>query len=430
MTASKAELWTQLSKAIKIADENFKYAGQNSTNFLSLVDSLQQAYEGDHIGNTNAALASLRSQFNSICANTDLLNSIILELAKVGYNSIATVAATALDDISKGMKLATETISSRAWTYGAVANDALNVGTGTVYRLTTDKNGNTIEVGAFPGGVTKIEIITDKNTGATSGAESAKIYGYGRTPTDSINLGSAPSGETTISAKKASDGILANGNFSSYDDSGTDVSVTSWTFGTATKATHVNIDTAIYFRNIDPSTTGKSVKLLLDNTMTQYLLNASSRINPDLPVFFIVRYYRNSNCDGTLTITLGSKSTNVTLTTVLNATWLDLVLGVSNSDGWYDNYKSDTNKLGVKIEIALSSRTTGTLDIGEVILAQPTYYDGKYYLLTAGATDFLKGDNFTFTDSVSNTGRIQTTLARLYRKHLPHTSGTPTYADA
>ena len=407
MTASKAELWTQLSKAIKIADENFKYAGQNSTNFLSLVDSLQQAYEGDHIGNTNAALASLRSQFNSICANTDLLNSIILELAKVGYNSIATVAATALDDISKGMKLATETISSRAWTYGAVANDALNVGTGTVYRLTTDKN-----------------------TGATSGAESAKIYGYGRTPTDSINLGSAPSGETTISAKKASDGILANGNFSSYDDSGTDVSVTSWTFGTATKATHVNIDTAIYFRNIDPSTTGKSVNLLLDNTMTQYLLNASSRINPDLPVFFIVRYYRKSNCDGTLTITLGSKSTNVTLTTVLNATWLDLVLGVSNSDGWYDNYKSDTNKLGVKIEIALSSRTTGTLNIGEVILAQPTYYDGKYYLLTAGATDFLKGDNFTFTDSVSNTGRIQTTLARLYRKHLPHTSGTPTYADA
>lgn len=430
MTASKAELWTQLTKAIKIADENFKYAGQSATNFLSLVDSLRQAFEGDHIGNTNSALASLRSQFNSICANTDLLNSLILELAKVGYNSTATVAATALDDISKGMKLATETISSRAWTYGSVANDALNVGTGTVYRLTTDKNGNAIEVGAFPGGVTKIEVITDKNTGATSGAESAKIYGYGRTPTDSINLGNAPSSEVTISAKKASDGILANGNFASYDDSGTNVVVTSWTFGTATKATHVNIDTVNYFRNIDPATAGKSVKLLLDNTMTQYLLNASSRINPDLPVFLIVRYRRDSNCDGVLTITLGSKSENVTLSTVLNATWLDLVLGVADSDGWYDNYKSDTSNLGVKIEIALSSRTTGTLDIGEVILAQPTYYDGKYYLLTAGATDFLKGDNFTFTDSVSNTGRIQTTLARLYRKHLPHTSGTPTYADA
>lgn len=430
MTASKAELWTQLTKAIKIADENFKYAGQSATNFLSLVDSLQQAFEGDHIGNTNAALSSLRSQFNSICASTDLLNSLILELAKVGYNSTATVAATALDDISKGMKLATETISSRAWTYGSVANDALNVGTGTVYRLTTDKNGNAIEVGAFPGGVTKIEVITDKNTGATSGAESAKIYGYGRTPKDSINLGSAPSSEVTISAKKASDGILANGNFASYDDSGTNVVVTSWTFGTATKATHVNIDTVYYFRNIDYATAGKSVKLLLDNTMTQYLLNASSRINPDLPVFLIVRYRRDSNCDGVLTITLGSKSENVTLTTVLNATWLDLVLGVADSDGWYDNYKSDTSNLGVKIEIALSSRTTGTLDIGEVILAQPTYYDGKYYLLTAGATDFLKGDNFTFTDSVANTGRIQTTLARLYRKHLPHTSGTPTYADA
>ena len=261
MTASKAELWTQLKNAIKIADENFKYAGQSSTNFLALVDTLQQSFEGEHIGNPNAALASLRSLFNSICGNTDLTSSILLELAKVGYNSTASTAAGALDDIAKGMKLATETISSRAWTYGSVANDALNVGTGTVYRLTTDKNGNALEVGAYPGGVTKIELLTDKNTGATSGSESAKIYGVGRTPTDNINLGTAPSGETTITAKKAADGILANGNFSSTDDSGTDVSVTSWTFGTATKSTHVNIDIANYFRKIDPNTTGKTVKL-------------------------------------------------------------------------------------------------------------------------------------------------------------------------
>lgn len=430
MTATKSELWGQLTKAIKIVDETFKYAGQNATNFLGLLDSLQQVYEGNHIGSTNAAFTSLRSQLNSICGNTDCLNNIILELAKIGYSSTASVSSTALDDIAKGMNAASETITNRAWTYGSVANDALNVGTGTVYRLTTDKYNKTIETGAFSGGVTKIEILTDKNTGATSGAESAKIYGSGQTPTDNIDLGNAPSSEITITAKKASDGILANGNFSSYDDSGTDVSVTSWTFGTATKATHVNIDTAVYFRNIDPTTTGVSVKLLLDNTMVQYLLSASGRINPDLPIFLIVRYYRNSNCDGVLTITLGSKSTNVTLTTKTNATWYDLVLGATGSDGWYDNYKSDPTGLGVKVEIALSSRTTGSLCVGEVILAQPAYYDGKYYLLTAGRTDFLKGDNFTFTDSVSNTGRVQTTLARLYRKHLPHTSGTPTYADA
>jgi hypothetical protein len=51
-------------------------------------------------------------------------------------------------------------------------------------------------------------------------------------------------------------------------------------------------------------------------------------------------------------------------------------------------------------------------------------------LVTAGPIDFLKGDNWDWTDTVANTGRIQTTIARLYRKYLPYTAGTPTYADA
>jgi len=67
--------------------------------------------------------------------------------------------------------------------------------------------------------------------------------------------------------------------------------------------------------------------------------------------------------------------------------------------------------------------------VDEIILAQPAKFDGKYYLLTSGRTDFLKGDYFRFTDTVVNTGRIQYIISRLFGKYLPHTAAAPTYAD-
>ena len=430
MSASKAELWSQLSKAIKILDETFKYAGQNATNFLGLLDSLQQAYEGDHIGTTNAQFTSLRSQLNAICGTSAPLDALVIELARIGYNSLSTSASLALDDIAKGMNAASETITNRAWTYGSVAVGASNVGTGVVYRLTTDKYSKTIEQGAFPGGIVKIEIINDKNTGRSSGTEQAKIFGSGVIPTDYLYLGTAPAGESTLTAYRAEDGILSNANFSDYTDDAVNVTFTNWTLDNTTKTTYADVDTTTYYRKQSDGSAGVTMKFGDNNAATQYITNASSSIDPTLPCFLIVRYRRYSSCDGTLTIRLGSKTETVTLSSVSDATWYDLVLGVADSDGWYDNFKEDSSGLGARIKISLTSRTTGTLGIGEVILAQPSAYDGKYYLLTAGATDFLVGDLWTFTDSVANTGRIQTTIARLYSKHLPHTSGTPTYADA
>ena len=430
MSASKAELWDQLAKAIKILDETFKYAGQNSPSFLSLLDTLQQAYEGDHIGATNTQLTSLRTQLNSICGVSAPLDSLLVELARIGYSSLATIGSTALDDIAKGMNGATETVKNRAWTYGSIAAAVGNTGTGTVYRLATDKYGNTIETGAFPGGVVKVEITSDKNTGRPSGTEQASINGSGVIPTDYLYLGTCPASSSTLTANRSQDGLLSNGNFAAYVDDGSNITATNWTFGDTTKTTKLLVDIVNYFRKQSDGTAGVTIKFMDNNSATQYITDASSSIDTTKPCFLIVRYRRYSSCDGTLTIRLGSKTEAITLSTVSDATWYDLVLGVTDSDGWYDNFKEDSSGFGVRIAATLTSRTTGELGIGEIILAQPTLYDGKYYLMTAGATDFIKGDSFTFTDSVSNTGRIQTTLCRLYGKHLPHTSGTPTYADA
>jgi hypothetical protein len=184
--------------------------------------------------------------------------------------------------------------------------------------------------------------------------------------------------------------------------------------------------TADYYRKAPGLTSGISLQFT-DSTYVQQDLG-STFLDLTKPVILIVRYKRLSSCDGTLTITLGTQTNAVTFSA--ESGWNDICIGVgADEEGWYDVFKEDNSGAGFKVKIALSSRTTGTLLIDEVVLIQPTLFSGLYYVVTAGATDYLKEDYFTFTDSSSDTGRNQFWLARLYGKHLPHTSGTPTYAD-
>ena len=427
MSATKSELWTQLSKAVKILDEIFKFAGQNATNFIGLADSLQQAYEGSHVQSTNTALTAIRTNLNSLCSTSDLLSVLLRELARVGYSSTASTTAAAIDDIIAGMYAGGETVKNRVMSYGALFSPAINVGDGILYRLTVDKYGFIIEAGAYNAGVVRGDVFVDKNVGTIAGNEQLKLRGEGIVPTDNIEMGTAPAGEVILTAKRASDGLLTNANFSSADSTdGVNLLLSGWS-AASTVLTHLNEDTSNFFRKIAGETFGRTVKFLQNNSLVQYVAGLST----SLPYLLVVRFYRYSNCDGTLTISLGSKSISIAdLTTQATATWIDLVLGDADEKGWYEQFKEDDGGNGVKIKIELSNWTTGALGIAEIVLVPMVPYDGKYYVLTAGRTDFLKGDYFTYTDTATNTGRIQTTIARLFGKSLPHTAGTPTYADA
>jgi len=427
MPATKSELWAQLRNAVKIPDEVFKFGTINATNFVTLLDTLTQLAEGLHVPQTVSAFNNMKNNLASIVSNSSVLSPLVIELAQIGYNSNATGIAQALTDIFNGMTAASETVTSRAWTYGGIFTGAANVGTGTVYRLYKDKNNTNIEAGSYVGGITFVEVQTDKNTGATDGLERAIIRGLGVPPTDALGLGTAPGGTVNINATRSESGKLSNSSFETYTGTGATLAFTGWT--TTTPADSA-ANTTTYYRKNPGTTTGTSIEFTDNNAVVQWISSATSRFDLNLPVFLIVRYRRETNCDGALTIRLGSKTEAVAdLTSVTNATWYDLILGVTDSDGWYDNFKEDNSGLGVRIAITLASRTTGTLLIDNVILAQPTLFDGKYYLLTAGQTDFLKGDYWTFTDTVLNTGRIQTTMSRLFGVHLPHAAAGATYTD-
>jgi len=425
--ASKAELWDQLSKAIKIVDNIYKAGASNSPNVAGMVDTLQQAYEGSHIGTTERNINALRTKYSELIRSyNSSLDALILELARVGYNSIATSVSAALDDIAAGMN-GSETVKNRAFTFDTtVAAGGSNVGNGTLYRVYRDKYDANIEAGQFIQGTIRARVITDRSNGVSAGAEAAILYGVGTGKVDEIELGNAPNGQQSLNAVKSADSTIGT-NLSFDTASGSNATTfDNWTL-TAFTASDFAIYTSDYFRKSPGLTTGQCCQFKLNNTITQ-TVNAAS-IDYSRPVMLIVRAKRLSSCDGTMTIRLGIKSKAVALSA--QSGWFDTYIGVdADDDGWYDNFKEDNSGNGFRVAVDLASRTTGTLLIDEIILAQPVLWNGIYYLLTAGSTDYLKEDYFEYVDSVSNTGVNQTWLARLYSKHLPHTSGSPTYADA
>ena len=105
--ATKGELWTQIANAVKLIDETWKIGSVNTSNFASLQDTLEQSFEGAHINNTAAAIQTLRNNLNSAVFSQSqaVLNSLLIELARDGYDSVVTGAQAALEAIAKGMGL-------------------------------------------------------------------------------------------------------------------------------------------------------------------------------------------------------------------------------------------------------------------------------------------------------------------------------------
>jgi len=443
MPPSKAECWDIVAKLAKVYDQLWKYGASNATNYLGTEDAVIQALEGDLSGPILDGLRISRAQLNQAYQDGKRpLFQALAQLAKFGYNSVSSSEKDVIDDIFEGMMAATETVKNRAWTYASISAGGGNVGNGTIYRCTVDKDGNSIESG-MPGTI-KVLVKQDKNSGARSGNEKALIFGSGIAPVDAIYVGTAPGEIMELPFTAPDNSLLKDPDFSGLEDTIISPEQPSgWTFDAVTGMTKVS--TPFYRASWAPGTSGKipgeysySLKWTENSGVAQYFQRGKikSSLDPHAPLFLILRYRPDNSCDGTLTIRLGSQTETVDLTTKSDDTWYDLVLGTGTSTkGYQENFNEDWANasgfdLGVRVKITLTSNTTGDLYLGNVILAQPKRYNGAYYLAVAGDTDVLRNDTWTFADTSSETGRTQYTIARLFGRHLPHTSGSPTYADA
>lgn len=451
---SKAEMWTQISNFIALIDAHFVWTNTNSDNYLGLEDTLQQSLEGQHSNDVNSYLRSWRQQLNSrFSAHRATLLLMFKELAKFGY-SLSTEGKTDRDillEIANAMDGGSETVKNRAMTYGSISAGGSNVGSATIYRCTEDVHGNNLEIAVS--GTVRADVVSDKNTGATQGNELVTFRGNGNVRVDNIQYASStnevlPSVQLQTSGNTT--GLLVDGSFDTLETSSalTKNLQDNWTLNDYTLFER---DASTFFRfkqGQGARVNGTGTALVAksgtsDVWFAQYIGRTRKTFKKDVPYFLVLRVMvDNALTDGTLTLRLGTQTTTLDVSTLSANTWADVVLGTDDK-GYFENFKenwidSSTNQdLGVRVRVDVASRTVaGKIWFDEIVLAEGKLFNGVYYCPVAGgnadgsAADALVGDTWSWADSSSNTGRIQTMCSELLKFSFPHTSGTPTYADA
>ena len=446
-TPTKAEYWTQIGTIIDIIAN--VYASEQA-NIVTQFDTVEQAFEGNHIAATSAGMAVVRGAIDgALSAGRQMLTPLFLDMARTQYNvNHGGDVIRALLGVRREMAANSETIKYRNITRDTVAYGGSNVGKGAVYRCYTDQYNMAMEAG-YAAQKTVLDCIADKNTGAAaSGREVFRIWGEGKQPIDNLDIGAATSEERTITAIRPADCLLQNGSFE--EGTGTTTSttaITGWSADSGTIGTEMQRSVAAAasgtvagadgepYRNKPGKTTGQMLTLTGGTcTLTQKwsVKNIGKKFDPSRPLFIVARIRPSTGTafTGTFSYRVGSQTGSLASGSMAGG-WEDVELVTFNGQyAWYDNFREDD----IRISVGLSAYTQGSLYVDEILMIQPMFYDGVYYVVTAGYTDWLRGlysvtDTADFTDTSADTGEMQYWIQRLYGVYMPHTSGAATYAD-
>lgn len=278
-------------------------------------------------------------------------------------------------------------------------------GTGVLYMFSSDDQSTADELEAVTNGTIRLECITDEGGGRTAGQElftvrdsapSRDILELGGTAQTSVE--SWHSGRVTA---------IANADFS--DDFGATASDTtkipSWTLDNATyDPTDVTADTTNTYRGTQTVKIG-GTGAILSQTF--------SGLPNNRPTFFGFKYNRAIGSGaGTLDMDAGSVSMSQ-ITLAAQTGW-----NQAYKIAWPKRYTGGGND--IVITAAVSS---GYINIAQVVIAPMVRIGGRWFIIIAGATDFLVGDYFTQQTSVSpNVRSIKDWLHRWYGFgfELPH----------
>ncbi len=431
-----AECWTQLRNTVKMLNELDKFCNSNSPNWISLEDTTVQSLEGDYAPQLLSALRAKRASISSILSPESIkamLIPIIREMGKF-IGAPERDAGALMRRIYDYMidQSPDDTLNSREITYATPAAAGSNTGNGTIRRLTVDEEGYNME--AQHTEAITAECVADMN----STDEHEEVWQFRGVEQEKDFLSVAGSGVVRLlKARSARDSakLLGNPSFSQYSGTAaaagsesTPTEITNWTAGTIGNF-RMSVD--IQYRDFISTSASTSVRFTTNDSLSQAIVSERrTRLDPDTPYWLQCAVYRESNCDGNLTISLGSVTRTIAMSTLTNSAWnVVTILTTPNENCWYKNFK----EADLDIQIELASRTTGTLYVDDVLLLPWDYFAGSYYLILPAAasnTPWLLDDKFTWTDSESTRGIIQYWLWRAGLGYLPSATGAAeTIAD-
>lgn len=416
MAATEAEHRTQLKNAVALLDNHLSGATVATDH-----DTLVQAVEGDLTAQKTAGANTFRARANAAFAAASLvLGPALRDYALQITGEPVASDQQALDVLYKHFNDNSYSIQARDFTFATPPSFS---GTkGHLYRLTLDENGYDLEAQTPD---KKVLICTaNAETGAKRHEERFKLYSATKRAVDFFDLpGGSQQTRAGLIALSSRTSLLKNSGFTAYtwatapttgsDQTGVSGdSITSWTPTTSITNFQLTVDTVA--EQLSGVTTPIGVRYLGNDKLSQALTVGNVTISAAVPYLLEVWVYRESSCDGDLTLALGSNSVTVDMTTLTNSAWNRVALTL-DENLWPKNWAEDA----ADVEIQLSSRTTGTFVLGRVVLAPGFLFDGCWYWLSSGVTPFALDDTVTWTDSISTDSKIQKWLVYTYGRYLP-----------
>lgn len=422
---SESDLQTAIGKALIIDKELFAYLATQANNFVSREAAYLASIPSDAAPAAQAAQQRLR---DALAAATTMTPARCAAL----WQTYARVAGVAPNEpfwprLFKYFHDNSKTVKRRAFTFGSWSA-VTGTGTGSIYRLTKDQYDYTIEAGFAE--VKTAECVQDANSGAQRHQEVFQVRGA-QAGRDGLELlGTGRSARVVCLSPQSSANLVPNPSFENVTGStGALTGLDSWTVSGS--ISNLDTITSDYYRDVPGASTNRCLRFNTNEIIYQTFdtLQSLKNWNPDVPLFAQIAFKRESSCDGTLRLIIGGITASVSLSA--QSGWTILTFPIT-TNAWFRQWNASAavgSLSNMAVKVQLTGRTTGTLLVDDLIIGPYTPVDGAWVAMVGGATPFLLRDYFTATDTTSDTGLIQTVLARTSGLYLPHTSGSPTWAD-
>ncbi len=344
-----------------------------------------------------------------------------------------------------------QSLNRMEWTLGTPSAGGSNVGTATVARLATDEEGEPME--SWWADTYTLECVSDylvtkqkhtaswTLTGTATGPTGRPIAGATFTPEEGIPQ------HSDLTAEGLSNPSFDNGTFSGS----TITALTGWTVGSSLSNFETNTtSTYIYLDTTSSGGTARSLRFVADDYVYQELqATGGFTVDDDTPYRFGVWLYRRDTATGTYTIrltdasapTTGGVSRAVTIGSLSDNAWTFIDLTATpGANNWPKGFRVE--RLCLTHQVA--SLATGTIYLDTSVqhawhrvgaagqAAKGRGCNGQYISILAGSTETIKGDLFTFTDSIGQTtvNQLRSGMNGAGYGYLPSvTGGTETVAD-
>lgn len=426
---TKAEIFDQWAKAVNLLEESDKFGSVNTQNFLDLLDTLHQAYEGDFIDEIEGVAQILRSALNAMITDSvaaDMQRPFLRQFMKsVAARKDVNSASDdeLLDELYKFFIDNNDRVQSRVFTFGTPVATSGDIGNG-IQILRNNQDSFNYDIEAQHIDSKRAICIVDHNTGSDVGNEAWQVEGQSAGRDDLERSGSGL--QIALIGQTVDSSILSNAGFQSFDGTAASpTGITDWDSSAGDTSTQYVFDSTNTFR-AGPSDGDDSfsIKLKVANTLTQKLSDIGANLSTDVPYVFAVVYNADVfSATGTLNIKMGNTSSGDITIDGQSGWQVALAPASTGWANWYRVFAEDD----VQLDIDYSNVGGSGLLIAEALLVPGTFFDGSWYwMMPAAANPYVAPrilDSFTWSDIAADS-IIQKWLFRGFGRYLPHANGS------